>query len=168
MRRIEASLSQDRKDCHPIFGRAEKIVSWSFSLQDWKLVKDNLQIGHGQSNNYKVELQYIYILQIWCTGPRELVLLGQPLCRYDLYTTSGEAGWFDVVICDAKIVAQIGVVVTLSWYDMIYIYICIFDIIYIYSVSLCLSLICVHHTIIIHTFPHTLKSLYSLINVLPH
>ena len=61
MRRIEASLSQDRKDCHPIFGRAEKIVSWSFSLQDWKLVKDNLQIGHGQSNNYKVELQYICI-----------------------------------------------------------------------------------------------------------
>lgn len=58
MRRIEASLSQDRKDCHPIFGRAEKVVSWSFSLQDWKLVKDNLQIGHGQSNNYKVELQY--------------------------------------------------------------------------------------------------------------
>ena len=66
MRRIEASLSQDRKDCHPIFGRAEKIVSWSFSLQDWKLVKDNLQIGHGQSNNY---IQggiaiYMYILQI--------------------------------------------------------------------------------------------------------
>ena len=154
MRRIEASLSQDRKDCHPIFGRAEKIVSWSFSLQDWKLVKDNLQIGHGQSNNYKVELQYIYILQIWCTGPRELVLLGQPLCRYDLYTTSGEAGWFDVVICDAKIVAQIGVVVTLSWYDMIYIYMYFWYNIYI--VSLYVSLLFVSIILLLYIHFHTL------------
>ena len=150
MRRIEASLSQDRKDCHPIFGRAEKVVSWSFSLQDWKQLRRICKLDMGKVTitrwNCNIPQDVLYILQIWCTGPRGL--LGQTLCRYDLYTASGGAGGFDVVICDAKIVAQIGVVVTLSWYDMI----CIFNIIYIVSLYVFLLFV----SIIIYIHFHTL------------
>lgn len=136
---IEASLSQDRKDCHPIFGRAEKIVSWSFSLQDWKLVKDNLQIGHGQSNKYKVELQYsprctVYTSDLMHGTQRTLGFLGQPLCRttYTLHLRWSWMMWCCNLRCKDSGPDRGGCNPILVWrYDMIYIY----------SVSLCLSLI---------------------------